>query len=83
VGQAVRATDGPYAGQTGVVTAVDAAGRVSVFIDDCCHPMLDPSAVTRIQARDVGRAARHAKLSDPRGEMVRMEIDSRDLGDGF
>jgi transcription antitermination factor NusG len=44
VGQAVRVTDGPYAGQTGAVTAVDAAGRVSVFIDDCLE----------IHSRDLG-----------------------------
>lgn len=83
VGQAVRVTDGPYAGKTGVVTAVDAAGRLAVSIDECCQPVLDASSVSRVRPRDIGRAAREAKLADARSETVRLEIDSRDMGDGF
>jgi hypothetical protein len=66
-----------------VVTAIDASGRVAVFIDDCCHPIVDAAAVSRIRSRDVGRAAREAKLGDAASETVRHEIDSRDMGSGF
>jgi hypothetical protein len=82
-GDAVRVTDGPYAGQTGVVTAVEPDGRRAVHIDECCRPLLAASQLERARMRDVGRAARESKLADADGEMVRIQMDSRDLGDGF
>lgn len=79
----MRVSEGPYAERTGVVTAVGPDGRITVFIDECCQPMLAASAVSRVRGRDVGQAAREAKLADSRGETARMEFDSRDLSDGF
>lgn len=50
-GDAVKVTDGPYAGQ-----------------------------VRRARRRDVGRAARDAKLNDPEAVMRRHELESRRMG---
>lgn len=82
VGASVKVTTGPYAGRTGVVQALEPGGY-RVFIDECCQPVVPGDAVSLLRTRDVGRAAREAKLADARSEMVRLEIDSRDLGDGF
>ena len=82
-GDAVRVTDGPHAGQTGVVTAVEPDGRRAVFIDECCRPVLAVGQLARIRGRGISRAAREAKLADVEGETVRIQMDSRDLGDGF
>ncbi|HSM38550.1 MAG TPA: hypothetical protein VK838_04390 [Candidatus Limnocylindrales bacterium] len=82
-GDGVKVTDGPYAGQPGVIRATTADGRYSVFIDECCQPELAANQFTRTRKRDARTTARDAKLGDPEGITRRHEIESRDLGDGF
>jgi ribosomal protein L24 len=82
-GDGVSVLEGPYAGKTGAVLAVQADGRIGVYIDECCQPVVDASALKRVRGHDIGRAAREAKLGDTSGEQVRHVMDSRDLGDGF
>jgi hypothetical protein len=79
-GAAVKVTDGPYAGQIGVVRSVGDDGRLSVYIDECCQPILDAGQVRRARRRNVGKAARDAKLNDPEAVMRRHEIESRHMG---
>lgn len=84
VGDAVRVTEGPYAGRDGVVSEIGADGLFEVFIDECCQPRLPGRSLRRSRSRrDVGRAVRSAKQSDVEGEIVRSTIDARDLGNGF
>lgn len=78
-GHAVKVTDGPYAGQTGVIQGVTDDGRLGVYIDECCQPVLAASQVRRTRRRDIGRAARDAKLNDPEAVMRRHEIESRKI----
>jgi hypothetical protein len=66
-----------------VVTAVEPDGRRAVFIDECCRPVLVVGQLARIRGRAIGRAARESKLADADGEMVRIQMDSRDVGNGF
>ena len=82
-GTRVDVLDGPYAGKSGQVRAVAADGRLSVYIDECCQPTLDPSQIKRVRGPDIGGAAREARLADTRGELDRHAIDSRDMGNGF
>jgi hypothetical protein len=82
-GTAVDVLSGPYAGKSGHVRAVAADGRLSVYIDECCQPMLDASQVKRVRGPDITGAAREARLADTRGELDRHAIDSRDMGNGF
>ena len=79
-GAAVKVTGGPYAGQTGVIQSVGDDGRLSVYIDECCQRILDSGQVRRARRRDVGKAARDAKLNDPEAIMRRHEIESRHMG---
>lgn len=48
-GDGVRVTQGPYAGQTGTLLDESADGRFTVYIDDCCQPVLDRRAFRRIR----------------------------------
>jgi hypothetical protein len=82
-GTVVAVGDGPYAGKSGVVRAVAADGRLSVYIDECCQPTLDASQVKPVRGPDIAGAARKARLADTRGELDRHIIDSRDMGNGF
>lgn len=80
-GDGVKVTDGPYAGQTGVIQTAD-DGRFGVYIDECCQPVLAAGQFKRVRRRNVGEAARKAKLGDMDAAIRLTEIDSRDLGDG-
>jgi ribosomal protein L24 len=79
-GDAVVVIGGPYAGQTGVIQLVTDEGRLGVYIDECCQPVLDADQVRRARRRDIGNAARDAKLNDPEAVMRRHEIESRKIG---
>ena len=49
VGNQVTVLDGPYAGKTGTVTAVD-GHEFSVYIDACCQPQLTEPSLRRVRA---------------------------------
>lgn len=84
MGDAVEVTSGPYAGRPGVIQAVGADGRYRVFIDECCQPDLAAGQLRRTRrGRGIADRQRDAKLADRKGELVRHEIDSRDMGTGF
>jgi ribosomal protein L24 len=82
-GDAVRVTEGPYAGRDGVVADIGADELIGVYIDECCQPRLPAAAVRRARRRNIARAVRSAKESDVDGELARSTMDGRDLGDGF
>jgi hypothetical protein len=83
-GDTVQVADGPYAGRNGVVTSVDPDGRLRVFIDECCQPVLPAALLKRVRrGRDIGDSVRESRLADADGEMERIRMDSRDMGDGF
>ena len=47
VGDLVSVLDGPYAGKTGTITAID--GELStVYIDECCQPQLTHASLDRV-----------------------------------
>jgi ribosomal protein L24 len=80
-GDGVKVTDGPYAGQSGVVLSTTEDGRFAVFIDECCQPILDAHQLKRARSRrNVSAAVREARVKDLEGEMRRSEITSRDTG---
>lgn len=83
-GDAVRVTEGPYAGRDGVVADVGADDLIGVYMDECCQPRLPAGALRRTRSRrNIGRAVRSAKESDVEGELARSTMDGRDLGNGF
>jgi len=49
VGDLVAVLDGPYAGKTGTVTAVQGA-ESTVYIDECCQPTLNAQSLRRVRA---------------------------------
>ncbi|HEX6129977.1 MAG TPA: KOW motif-containing protein [Candidatus Limnocylindria bacterium] len=83
-GDSVTVTNGPYAGRGGVVLAVDGADRARVLIDECCQPIVARADLRRARRRSgIAAAIAEGKLSDADGELVRLQMDSRDLGNGF
>ena len=48
VGDLVMVLDGPYAGKTGAITAVDGT-ESTVFIDECCQPKLTDRALRLVR----------------------------------
>jgi hypothetical protein len=73
VGDPVAVLDGPYARQTGTVTAVD-AGRLTVYIDECCQPTLPRRAVRRLRAGRATERAQHPAGTDEEYEVARTRI---------
>ena len=58
-GDTVAVLDGPYAGKTGTVTAVN-GHESTVYIDECCQPTLTASSLRR-----VGRVRQGRRSLDP------------------
>jgi len=48
-GDLVTVLDGPYAGKSGTVTAVN-GHEFDVYIDDCCQPQLTERSLQRVRA---------------------------------
>ena len=59
VGDLVTVLDGPYAGKTGAITAVDGQ-ESTVFIDECCQPRLTDRSM-----RLVRRGGRSSEFGAP------------------
>jgi ribosomal protein L24 len=78
VGDLVTVLQGAYAGKTGTITAVADAG-FTVYIDDCCQPVLDEAAFRREwRGRGIPGASRKARAANVDGELARAELESRD-----
>ena len=48
-GDTVKVLDGPYAGKSGSVTAVN-GHQFTVYIDECCQPQLPEPSLRRVRA---------------------------------
>ena len=49
VGDTVTVLDGPYAGKSGTITAVN-GDEFDVYIDECCQPQLTEASLRRVRA---------------------------------
>jgi ribosomal protein L24 len=78
VGDLVIVHDGPYAGRSGTITAVDGA-LSTVYIDECCQPKLAHMA---FQRQWKGRWMRDrqfkARTSDREADVAREYLDRID-----
>ena len=67
--------DGPYAGKTGTVTAIN-GNEFSVYIDECCQPQLTASSVRRVRAsRGSLQPGKPEPGVDEEHEVARARID--------
>jgi ribosomal protein L24 len=48
LGDMVTVLDGPYAGKTGTITAVN-GHESTVYIDECCQPRLTETSLRRVR----------------------------------
>ena len=75
VGDLVAVLDGPYAGKTGTVTAVQGA-ESTVYIDECCQPRLSRDAFRREWNGRWMRDRQHAfRDNDHEGDWARYYLD--------
>ena len=82
VGDRVRVTEGPYAGQTGTIDRVAPGPRFVIFIDECCQPLLAAHHFRRLNSgRNLGQAIRASREAEPISEEGRATAEIRDWVD--
>lgn len=78
VGDLVTVLRGENAGRTGTIIQIARPG-FTVFIDDCCQPVLERDTFRREwRGRGIAGAARKARESDTEGELARLAAAYRD-----
>ena len=77
-GDTVAVLDGPYAGKTGTVTAVN-GHESTVYIDECCQPELTEASLRRVRRVRQGRRSLEPGEPEPgvdeEHEVARARID--------
>lgn len=71
---------GPYAGHSGRITDVGTDGRLRVFIDDCCQPIVEPADVSLGKSTSFGDrvdGAHSTVEQNPEVEYTRAIADAR------